>query len=298
MKRYLALLICVTLLFSMVSSSMAATVFGGEVDFGYDIHRSLTYGYAKLIADNRINDGLTAHIAFDFDTIEKQGMCDEAWAELYNRYSTVRVGYWHFDVKGDVRVLSPVTISGQTVTAKAEIQQNCQLRIDIPVSEEISLMGFLTQQPAEEEFLYAGGASYEGDIWGAEAIYIKYDSSIGADPAIAVNAYLIPFDSTKAYLHYGLSQDRYGLDGKPDENNPVTERKSAIFGISYDSFDLPVYFRGEVNLYKGLYDDGNTPWGLVIGYKFRNGAKLQYDRYVHPYGVDHNTDIIKLIVCF
>lgn len=298
MKKPLALIVGVALLFLTVSSSMAATEFGGELDFGYDRHRSLTYGYAKLIAENRINDGLTAHIAFDFDTIEKQGMCDEAWAELYNRYSTIRVGYWPFDVKGDVLVVSPVTIIGQTVTARAQLQQNCQLRVDLPVSEGLSLIGFLTQQPAEEELLYAGGASYEGDIWGAEAFYIKYDSAIGADPAIAINAYVIPFDSTKVYLHYGLSADRYGVDGKPDENNPDTQRKAAIIGFSYDSFDLPVYVRGEINLYKGLYDDGNTPWGAVIGYKFRNGAMLQYDHYVHPYGEDHNTDILKLIVCF
>lgn len=298
MIKNLTWLICMALLFTVVSPSMAATVFGGEVDFGYDIHRSLTYGYGKLIAENRINDGLTARIAFDFDTIEKQGMCDEAWAELYNRYSTVRVGYWHFDVKGDVRVLSPVTIIGQTVTAKAEIQQNCQMRIDIPVSENINLLGFITQQSAEKELIYTGGVSYEGDIWGAEAIYVKYDSSIWADPAIAVNAYITPFDSTKVYLHCGLSQDRYGVDGKPNRNNPTNERKTAIFGLNYDSFDLPVYFRGEVNLYKGLYNDGNTPWGLVIGYKFRNGARLQYDRYIHAYGADHNTDIIKLIICF
>ncbi|NLY90486.1 MAG: hypothetical protein GX081_02615 [Firmicutes bacterium] len=294
MKRCLAVLGSVFLLFAVASSSIAATVIGGEVDFGYDIQRSITYGYAKLIAENRINDGLTAHISFDFDTIEKQGMCDQAWAELYNRYTTIRVGYWHFDVKGDVRVISPVTIIGQTATARAEIQHNCQARIDLPISESINLMGFLTQQPAEEELLYAGGISYEGDIWGAEAIYIKYDSSVWADPAVVLNAYLIPFDSTKVYLHYGLSRDCYGAQ----PNAPTKERKAAIIGVNYDSFDLPVYIRGEIDLYKGLYDDGNTPWGLVVGYKFRNGARLQYDRYVHAYGEDHNTNIVKLIVTF
>lgn len=298
MQRNLAVLGCVLLLFLVASSSMAATVIGGEVDFGYDIQRSITYGYAKLIAENRINDGLTAHVSFDFDTIEKQGMCDQAWAELYNRYTTIRVGYWHFDVKGDVRVISPVTIIGQTATARAEIQHNCQVKIDFPLSESINLMGFLTQQPAEEELLYAGGLSYEGDLWGTELIYIKYDSTVWAEPAIVVNTYLIPFDSTKVYLHYGLSQDCYGTDGQPGGNTSFTERKAAIIGVNYDSVDLPVYIRGEVDLYKGLYDDGNTPWGMVLGYKLRNGARLQYDRYVHAYGEDHNTNIVKLIVTF
>ena len=137
MKKPLALIVGVALLFLTVSSSMAATEFGGELDFGYDRHRSLTYGYAKLIAENRINDGLTAHIAFDFDTIEKQGMCDEAWAELYNRYSTIRVGYWPFDVKGDVRVVGPVTIIGQTVTARAQLQQNAAAAYIVKTQQQV-----------------------------------------------------------------------------------------------------------------------------------------------------------------
>lgn len=275
MKKFVAIVLSLVLVFAVAIIASAAPTVSGELDFGKNFEANSNIANGKVGFNSNIAEGMNTNIVLKADPIDTTGVTvDEAWFQAAKEFGTFKVGYFGYNQKGGIDILTPAIgdiKDGLTASYSVKLNDNVTLNAAAANDDE-------TVVTPEKGLVYSAGIGYATENFGGDVNYFK--PVVGDDnTAIGMNAWY-KMDDLKIYGNY--------------ENNSQSTVKDMIVGANYDSAKVPVYARGEYNLQQNI--SGTNAYGVRVGYKVNNNMKLQYDLMRNDTAADAQT--LKAIVTF
>jgi hypothetical protein len=264
MKKLLVVLLAAMMVLSFTAVSMAAVTVGGEFVYGFNLTGPDTeddpatpqneaadyvendFYEAKVTATAEISDNLKAFVALkgvssDGDD-DADVFVDETWAQLFGM---VKVGKFGWNIKEKTDILD----------AGHELKNDAGISGDFTIMEGLTFSAYVARP--EEDTAVGAKFIYSNDTFGAG---VGYDKEPGDDEEayVAVNGWY-NIDPAVIYVTY----------------TDHDEDSWAILGASFEN-DI-FYARVE---YEAVKEDGDDDAdnAFRLGYKFADGAKIEYNR--------------------
>ena len=235
---------------------------------------------------------------------------DQAFITYNPGFATFRAGRFAVNVKDNVSILNGMLYNGDYKDGFAlqilfPVAGNLSARAWVAVPQSLnynynsSALTPVLSQNNETRGDYAVTLAYNGAIYGgsvnalsiAQDNYFPYANGWGSavtaenkgyallDGIVTINLYIMPGPAVKLYYQYGEGHANWRSSDASHTNSGSDKLRSNIFGISFDSPDIPVYFRAEYDFENGLSGQGVfPPFGYLFGYKFGHGLSWEYQR--------------------
>lgn len=310
----------------------------------YDDIRSYDYSLGKMILNGSLGDDLTGTLAFTTDTEYFAGevLVDEASITFTEDWGSLKLGYygWNNNLKDIVNAWTIDIKSQANISTSIKLTDNLNLGLDYAFTGSTPKYYWLDD--TQDNFLlgvmggyknpFGADLGYAGDTFGGDLLYFNYNDFC---TAWGFNTWM-KLGDFKPFVQYRYMRfDRSFLVFDEDENEEIDipvridgDANSTIFGVTYEPDDIPIYIRAEVALANGFdatfhfpgYNEeeepisvsipsafNNTPWGMRLGYKLGNGAKVEvqyryygiryYDPVLRGYISSSGTDYYLKLIC-
>lgn len=272
MKKLLVLALSALLVLGLATASMAAATLSGEIDVKVKgtnvpdltttpespdgVYRDFTFG--KIVLNGKLGDDLTGTLVVKGDNVTSGVAWDEASLLFTEDWGTFKAGYygWNNNLKDILDVVTNDIKSDTTLSVGFAVTDNIKLGL------AYAYTGNQYNADGDYKNPYAADLGFAGDNFGLNLLYFNYgDVSGDTDTAWGVNAYIV-LDAFKPFAQYR------------SETLASDTKTNFILGATWTPANAPLEARIEADLSTEM-DYDYTPWGVRLGYKLENGAKLE-----------------------
>lgn len=266
MKKLLVVALCALMVLSFAVVSMAAVAVSGESNFKWTLGPEGTEdesGDAKVKFTADVSDTMQIVTVLKGGTGASDVNVDEAWASFKADTITTKVGFFGFNLDGDVDIIPSLN----------ELKHDAGISVSAKAADAITVAGYLARFGALDadgdwgwQQDYAFSVAYDTDSFGGKLAYSA--TSIEETAGILSLSGYYKMDAFKAYLTYESIGEQLGVD----------IGSNAVLGAMYDSDTI--YGRLEIQVVQTeLQADAEVGanQGFRVGYKINPNAKVEYN---------------------
>jgi predicted porin len=303
MKKFLTFAVCVLLLSSLATVSLASITTTGEIDLDYFVHNSgysdnSTLAEIGLYNDITINETTSAYIGLWMETNsgnEEQGYSyiDDAYIMKKIGSGSLKAGYGRYNIDGPLDVLGNGNFAMNLLGGSLE--PAVQLLYTAPLSEELTLKAGYFYDWGANNYTWTGTetdgrnaytlqVSYtEGPLFG-DAAYLGIgkaddDTDDPSDEYIVDAGYKLGDNYTVYAAVLGADLGMSGTGNMGKRKNFVILGATATWGNFFAEVEAAVSTPDDWCL---NIDGGEAkPFGFIVDYNFDKNTKLRFTRAIN-----------------